>query len=172
MLPKQHRDVVFLKKIAVRSRMTPISVFHGKTNKQLKKPSPPCCLFRSTQGSNLEPPDYRVVVRRSAIEPADLLCLLKTGRERRVKFKARPLGCGSCGCWLLRGTEELERPPRGGPGEWVSNSETAASHAGQRRAQSREERSSLGQWQVLELCRLAQAFWSLKLSVLKRRFVS
>ncbi len=30
-------------------------------------------LLRSTQGSNLEPPDVLIVVRRSAIEPADLL---------------------------------------------------------------------------------------------------
>ncbi len=39
---------------------------------------------RSTQGSNLEPPDHIIVVRRSAIEPADLLGNWWAGFQVRI----------------------------------------------------------------------------------------
>ncbi len=56
---------------------------------------------RSTQGSNLEPPDAEdllrgIVVRRSAIEPADLVDLLKEGGGNRGEEFA-------CGGWNLWG---------------------------------------------------------------------
>ena len=70
---------------------------------------------RSTQGSNLEPPDAEdllrgIVVRRSAIEPADLVDLLKEGGGNRGEEFA-------CGGWNLWGPSGVSADAAPGCGE-------------------------------------------------------
>ena len=89
--------------------------------------------------------------------------LVGDGTGRACEMQGSGAGVGCCA-----GTGKLERPPRGGPEKWVSNSETAASHAGQRRTQTWRGAVEFKPMADLGLCRPTQAGWSLKLPVLEQ----